>query len=136
LTVRLGAVLGEHAGQARPRRHHGGALAGRAAPVCGYLRPAPHRPDGSAILWVKGPDGKPKSIASNEPDPDGLVTFPVSADGTLGACAFHDGGGGSPFYIALLHGRPDTFVLGEALGDGIAMGTIDGDGDVIGIRRP
>lgn len=87
-------------------------------------------PDGSAILWVEGPDGKPKSIASNEPDPDGLITFPVNADGTLGACSFHDAGGGSPFFIAFLHGRPDTFILGYAVGDGIAMGTIDGDGMV------
>jgi 6-phosphogluconolactonase (cycloisomerase 2 family) len=87
-------------------------------------------PDGSAILWVRRPDGSLKSIASNEPDPDGLITFPVNPDGTLGVGAFHDGGGGSPFYIAFLHGRPDTFVLGEAVGDGVALGTIDGDGTV------
>jgi hypothetical protein len=38
----------------------------------------PHaNPDGSPIIWVEGPDGSPKSIASNAPDPDGLVVFPV-----------------------------------------------------------
>ena len=33
-------------------------------------------PDGSPILWVTGPDGKTRSVASNAPDPDGLVVFP------------------------------------------------------------
>ena len=40
-------------------------------------------PDGSLILWVPGPDGETRSIASNAPDPDGIVVFPVGADGTL-----------------------------------------------------
>jgi 6-phosphogluconolactonase (cycloisomerase 2 family) len=87
-------------------------------------------PDGSPILWVPGPDGKPKSVASNAPDPDGLIVFRINADGTLGAPTFHDGGGGSPFYIAFLHSRPDTFVLGYAVGDGVAMGHIDEDGRI------
>jgi hypothetical protein len=37
---------------------------------------------------------------------------------------------GSPFYIAFLHGQPDTFVIGYAVGDGCAIGTIDGDGNL------
>src|SRR6476660_6441396 len=41
-------------------------------------------PDGSPILWVPGPDGKPRSVASNAPDPDGIVIFRVNANGTLG----------------------------------------------------
>jgi len=87
-------------------------------------------PDGSPILWVQQPDGTFKVIASNAPDPDGLVVFPVRADGTLGAGKFQDGKAGSPFYIAFLNGRPDTFVLGYAVGDGCAMATIDGDGQI------
>ncbi|MFC6018267.1 lactonase family protein [Plantactinospora solaniradicis] len=94
-----------------------------------FDEPPTANPDGSAILWVER-DGQPKSIASNEPDPDGLIVFPVAADGTLGAPSFHDAGGGSPFYIAFLHGRPDTFVVGYAVGDGIVMGNIDADGRV------
>src|SRR5262249_8790015 len=47
-------------------------------------------PDGSPILWVPQPDGKYKVIASNAPDPDGLVVFPLRDDGTLGAARFHD----------------------------------------------
>ena len=70
------------------------------------------------------------SIASNAPDPDGLAVFPLRADGSLGTARFYDGGGGSPFYIAFLHGRPDTFVIGFAVGDGVAMGTIQKDGKV------
>ena len=87
-------------------------------------------PDGSPILWVPGPDGKLRSVASNAPDPDGIVVFRVNADGTLGEPSFQDGGGGSPFYIAFLHNRPDTFVIGYAVGDGVSMGRIDEDGRI------
>jgi 6-phosphogluconolactonase (cycloisomerase 2 family) len=99
-----------------------------------FDEPASANPDGSAILWVpragRGPGGPLKSIASNAPDPDGLAVFPVQEDGTLGSATFHDSNGGSPFFIAFLHHRPDTFVLGEAVGDGCVMGTIDDDGRV------
>ena len=79
-------------------------------------------PDGSPILWVPGPDGKTRSVASNAPDPDGIVIFRVNADGTLSEPSFQDGGGGSPFYIAFLHNRPDTFIIGYAVGDGVGYG--------------
>jgi 6-phosphogluconolactonase (cycloisomerase 2 family) len=87
-------------------------------------------PDGSPILWVQGPDGKYKVVASNAPDPDGLVVFRINSDGTLSGPSFYDGGAGSPFYIAFLHNRPDTFVIGYAVGDGVAMGHIDEDGRI------
>jgi 6-phosphogluconolactonase (cycloisomerase 2 family) len=91
----------------------------------------PHaNPDGSPIIWVRRPDGTLRSIASNAPDPDGLVVFPVGGDGTLGTRSFHDAGGGSPFYPAFLHSRPDHFVVGYAVGDGIAMASIDADGRI------
>jgi WD40 repeat protein len=95
-----------------------------------FDEPASTNPDGSPILWVRRPGGSPRSIASNAPDPDGLAVFPVDEDGSLGTASFHDSNGGSPFYIAFLHNRPDTFVLGEAVGDGCVLGTIDGDGRV------
>jgi 6-phosphogluconolactonase (cycloisomerase 2 family) len=87
-------------------------------------------PDGSPILWVQRGGGAFHSIASNAPDPDGLAVFPLRKDGSLGTGRFYDGGGGSPFYIAFLHARPDTFVIGYAVGDGCAMGTIEKDGKV------
>jgi 6-phosphogluconolactonase (cycloisomerase 2 family) len=87
-------------------------------------------PDGSPILWVKRPNGKWKSIASNAPDPDGLAVFPVNENGTLGPVRFHDAQGGSPFYIAFLHSHPDTFIIGYAVGDAIAIGRIDADGKI------
>src|SRR5215475_143744 len=98
-----------------------------------FDRPIAHTgtyPDGSPILWVQQPDGSFKVIASNAPDPDGLVVFAINKDGTLGQASFQDGKAGSPFYIAFLHGRPDTFVLGYAVGDGCAIGTIDGNGNL------
>ncbi len=87
-------------------------------------------PDGSPILWVQRGGGAFHSIASNSPDPDGLAVFPVREDGSLGTARFHDGRGGSPFYISFLHGRPNTFVIGYAVGDGVSMGTIEENGKV------
>jgi hypothetical protein len=95
-----------------------------------FDEPASTNPDGSPILWVRRPGGSLRSIASNALDPDRLVVFPIKEDGALGTPRFHDSKGGSPFYIAFLHSKPNTFVLGEAVGDGCAMGTIDEDGNV------
>jgi 6-phosphogluconolactonase (cycloisomerase 2 family) len=98
-----------------------------------FDRPIAHTglyPDGSPILWVQQPDGTFRVIASNAPDPDGLVVFPVLNDGRLGAAKFQDGKGASPFYIAFLHGRSDTFVIGYAVGDGCTIGTIDREGNL------
>jgi len=91
-------------------------------------------PDGSPILWVPGPDGKLRSVASNAPDPDGIVIHRVNVDGTLSEGSFQDGGGGSPFYIQFLHYPPGTFIVGYAVGDGVALGRIDEDGR-IGVDR-
>src|SRR5262249_45135903 len=51
-----------------------------------------HYPDGSPIIWIPQPDGTFKVIATNAPDPDGLVVFAVDGNGTLGAPSFQDGG--------------------------------------------
>jgi hypothetical protein len=88
-------------------------------------------PDGSLILWIpRGDNGALHSIASNAPDPDGIIVFPVGKNGALGEHSFYDGGGASPFYIAFLHNRPDTFIIGEAVSDGLAIGRIDAAGKV------
>jgi len=90
-----------------------------------FDQPPSANPDGSAILWVHGPDGNPRSIASNAPDPDGIIVFPVGEEGALETPSFHDAHAASPFFIAFLHNRPDTFVVGAAVGDGVVMGTVD-----------
>jgi len=98
-----------------------------------FDRPIAHvglYPDGSPILWVPESNGTYRVIASNAPDPDGLVVFPVRGDGTLGEAKFHDAKAGSPFYLVFLNGRPDTFVIGYAVGDGCALATIDGNGNI------
>jgi 6-phosphogluconolactonase (cycloisomerase 2 family) len=87
-------------------------------------------PDGSPILWVPQKDGTYRVIASNAPDPDGIIVFPVKGDGTLGAGIFQDAKGASPFYLAFMHSRPDTFVIGYAVSDGCALATIDGSGQI------
>jgi 6-phosphogluconolactonase (cycloisomerase 2 family) len=94
-----------------------------------FDQPAKANPDGSPILWVEK-NGAPHSIASNLPDPDGLIVFPVGAYGALGEPKFQDGGGGSPWNVQFLHHRPDRFVLGYAVGDGLALCRIDEDGTV------
>jgi 6-phosphogluconolactonase (cycloisomerase 2 family) len=93
--------------------------------------PSRKNPDGSLILWIpKGSDGALHSIASNAPEPDGIIVFPIREDGALGEPSFYDGGGASPFYIAFLRNRPDTFVIGAAVSDGLAIGRIDANGKV------
>jgi hypothetical protein len=86
-------------------------------------------PDGSPNLWWEV-NGELHSRASNAPDPDGVIVFPVAGHGTLGKAKFQDGGGGSPWYFLFLRHRPDTFVLGYAVGDGCALGRIDEDGNI------
>jgi 6-phosphogluconolactonase (cycloisomerase 2 family) len=95
-----------------------------------FDEPANVNPDGSPILWVRRADGNPHSIASNAPDPDGLVVFPVDGNGHLGTGAFQDGGGGSPFFPVFLNHRPDEFVIGYAVADGVALASLDEDGTV------
>jgi WD40 repeat protein len=94
--------------------------------------PPAANPDGSPILWVnrsgRGPGFALKLIASNAPDPDGLIVFPVNEDGTLDPAAFYDAHGGSPWNIQFLHNRPDTFIVGYAVGDGISIGHVNADG--------
>jgi len=92
--------------------------------------PSRKNPDGSLILWIPRPDGTLHVIASNAPDPDGLVVFPVDASGTLGTPSFQDARGASPFYIAFLHGRPATLVIGYAVSDAVSLGKIDADGKI------
>src|ERR1700746_2189637 len=87
-------------------------------------------PDVSPILCGPRPDGKPRSVASNAPDPDGIVVFRVNANGTLSDPSFQDGGGGSPFCVRFLHNRPDTFVIGYAVGDGVSLARIDDEGRI------
>src|SRR5215471_5316798 len=89
-----------------------------------------HYPVGSPIIWIPQPDGTFKVIATNAPDPDGLVIFPVDGNGTLGTPSFQDAGGASPFYIAFLHTRPDTFLIGYAVSDGVGLANIDEGGNI------
>jgi 6-phosphogluconolactonase (cycloisomerase 2 family) len=92
--------------------------------------PSRKNPDGSLILWIPHKDGALHVIASNAPDPDGIVVFPVREDGALGEPSLHDAKGASPFYIAFLHNRPDTFVVGYAVSNGVSIGKVDANGKI------
>jgi 6-phosphogluconolactonase (cycloisomerase 2 family) len=92
--------------------------------------PSRKNPDGSLILWIPHKDGALHVIASNAPDPDGIVVFPVGEDGALGGPSFYDARGASPFYIAFLHNRPDTFVVGYAVSNGVSIGKVDANGKI------
>src|SRR5580700_5679441 len=92
--------------------------------------PSRKNPDGSLILWIPHKDGALHVIASNAPDPDGIVVFPVGEDGALREASFYDARGASPFYIAFLHNRPDTFVVGYAVSNGVSIGKVDAKGKI------
>jgi 6-phosphogluconolactonase (cycloisomerase 2 family) len=92
--------------------------------------PTRKNPDGSLILWIPHKDGALHVIASNAPDPDGIVVFPVREDGALREPSFYDARGASPFYIAFLHDRSDTFVVGYAVSDGVSVGKVDANGKI------
>jgi len=92
--------------------------------------PSRKNPDGSLILWIPHKDGGLHVIASNAPDPDGIVVFPLGEDGALGEASFYDARGASPFYIAFLHNRPDTFVVGYAISNGVSIGKVDANGKI------
>lgn len=95
-----------------------------------FDEPAKPNPDGSPIIWVTR-DGKARhSVASNAPDPDGLVVFPVNGHGALGEPLFQDGGGASPWFPLFLNHRPNQFVIGYAVADGLSLATLDSDGQV------
>ena len=95
-------------------------------------------PDGRFLLVdilfdarpAANPDGSPNLVVANAPDPDGLVIFPVRDDGTLDKASFADAGGAGPFYIAFLNRSRDTFLNGVAVGDGVLVSRIDGEGRV------
>jgi 6-phosphogluconolactonase (cycloisomerase 2 family) len=95
-------------------------------------------PDGRFLLVdilfdarpAANPDGSPNLIVANASDPDGLVIFPVRDDGTLDKASFADAGGAGPFYIAFLHGSRHTFLNGAAVGDGVLVSRINGEGRV------
>jgi 6-phosphogluconolactonase (cycloisomerase 2 family) len=95
-----------------------------------FDEPAKPNPDGSPILWVTHNGDAPHSVASNAPDPDGLVVFPVEGHGALGEPLFQDGGGGSPWFPLFLNNRPNQFVIGYAVADGLSLATLDSDGQV------
>ena len=91
---------------------------------------ATHYPDGSPILWKPRDDGQLHLIASNAPDPDGLVVFPVNPHGDLGEPILQDGGGASPWFPLFLNHRPNNFLIGFAVEDGVSLATLDSDGKV------
>src|SRR5580704_13221474 len=100
--------------------------------VCTTFDELPSRknPDGSLILWIPHKDGALHVIASNAPDPNGIIVFPVGEDGALGEASFYDARGASPFYIAFLHNRPDTFLVGYAVSNAVSIGKVDANGKI------
>ena len=67
-------------------------------------------PDGSLILWIREGDGaRSRSLRMRRTRRHRRI--PVGEDGALGQACVPRRGGASPF-IAFLHNRPDTFVIG------------------------
>src|SRR4051794_37485282 len=65
------------------------------------------------------PNGSPKLVFTTTTDKDGLVVFPVQDDGSFGEPVFQDAGGAGPFYTLFLNKKPDTFLHGYAVSDGV-----------------
>lgn len=87
-------------------------------------------PDGSANLTFER-DGELHSIFPNNPDPDGFAVFAIGDRGLLGAPMFQDAGGSSPWCPLFLSNRPNTFTIGYATADGVAMATLDAGGKIV-----
>jgi hypothetical protein len=102
----------------------GGAGSGTFKPISGQEN-APNAFEGAGSV-ILSPD-RQLLLTTNGDDNS---VFLVRDDGTLGEAKFQDAKAASPFYIAFLHGRPESFVIGHAVGDGCAMATIDGDGKI------
>jgi hypothetical protein len=81
------------------------------------------------ILFDKRPgmktDGTPDLAVANMTDKDGLVVFPVNADGSLGTADFMDAGGAAAFDIAFLNRSNNQFINAYAATGGLALCTID-----------
>ena len=86
------------------------------------------------ILFDRRPgkkaDGSPDLAVANDKDKDGLVVFPVNADGNLGRAVFNDAGGKAPFFIKFLPGSSTRFINAYAASDGLAISTINSAGKV------
>lgn len=72
----------------------------------------------------------PKVVAANEKTKDGLMVFPINADGSLGKVVINDAGGPGPFALTFLHGSNNTFVNTLAEGSGAVLSTLGTDGKV------
>ena len=76
------------------------------------------------------PDGSPDLAVANEKDKDGLVVFPVLANGSLGRAVFNDAGGKAAFFIRFLPGSSTQFLNAFAASDGVAVASINKAGKV------
>ncbi|MEO7410234.1 MAG: hypothetical protein ABIU10_02780, partial [Sphingomicrobium sp.] len=86
------------------------------------------------ILFDKRPgkkaDGSPDLAVANDKDKDGLVVFPVNADGSLGRAVFNDAGGKAAFFMRFLPGSSTRFINAFAASDGLAVASINKAGKV------
>jgi 6-phosphogluconolactonase (cycloisomerase 2 family) len=105
-------------------------------------------PDGKLTVIDRQPTGEPvtgrsgtaKSLAYRPQSrtlyvlhafgPNHLRSYTVTEDGKLKEASFVDAGGAGPFYIAFLNRGRDTFLSGVAVGDGVLVSRIDGEGRV------
>jgi hypothetical protein len=86
------------------------------------------------ILFDRRPgkkaDGSPDIAVANDKEKDGLVVFPVNANGNLGKAVFNDAGGKAPFFIKFLPGSTTRFINAYAASDGLAVSSINKAGRV------
>ena len=119
--------------QAQSYSHNGRALAGR------EVRARRHHVRSAGACqsrWLTHPvgagsNGTPHSVASNAPDPDGLLVFPVNGDGALGNADI-PGRRRRFAFLPAVPERPAGYrsFSDTPSADGISINTLDEDGRV------
>ena len=75
-------------------------------------------------------NGFPKVVSANDGTQDGVMVFPVNADGSLGKPVANDAGGKTPFGLIFLNGSNTTFVNTLSDPNGAILSTLGADGKI------
>lgn len=88
-------------------------------------------PDDRFVLVNVPFNTSPPNLTPSDSDTrDGLMVFPVQADGSLGTAVANDAGGAGAFGLGFLRGSSNVFVNTLAVGSGAVLSKLGDDGKV------